>query len=152
MSVAGVLAGQAPAAPYRFEVVVDGVPLGSFTACEGLNAEYEMKEVMEGGVNGYIQRLPGRLKHANVKLSRPLDGTSSNQESLAAWFSRIGRGQGRTQVLRTVGITAYTSGGLPVARWALHGAIPIRWTGPSFASDGSGVAKETLEFAHQGFM
>ena len=72
MSVAGVLTGQEPAAPYRFEVVVDGVPLGSFTACEGLNAEYEMKEVMEGGVNGYIQRLPGRLKHANVKLSRPL--------------------------------------------------------------------------------
>ncbi|MCW2977293.1 MAG: conserved hypothetical phage tail protein [Actinomycetia bacterium] len=141
-----------PAAPYRFEVVVDGITLGSFTSCDGLAAEYEVHPYQEGGANHYVHKLPGRLTFPHVKLSRALDGGSSGTLSLAGWFSKLDQGIGRKLVSRTVGITAYTSGGKKVATWSLHGAVPVKWTGPNFSSDGTGAAKETLEFAHQGFM
>jgi phage tail-like protein len=153
-NAAGALGGPnaEPAAPYRFEVVVDGVSLGSFTACEGLSAEYEAEPYREGGANGYVHRLPGRLTHPNIRLSRALDGSSAGGLSLAAWFSKFDDGSDRTQTSRTVGITAYTASGVQVGTWSLHDAIPVKWTGPNFSSDGTGTAKETLEFAHQGFM
>jgi len=38
-----------------------------------------------------------------------------------------------------------------VLTWALSDVIPVRWTGPSFNSESSKVAVETLELAHHGF-
>jgi phage tail-like protein len=153
-NTSGTLGGPSsePAAPHRFEVVVDGIDLGSFTACEGLSAEYKTEPYEEGGVNGYVHQFPLRLSYPNIKLSRALDGSSAGQLSLAAWFSKFDKGEVRTQTARTVGITAYTASGVEVGNWSLHDAIPVRWMGPSFSSDGTGAAKETLEFAHQGFL
>ena len=65
-----------PAIGLRFEVTVDGIDIGSFTGCEGLGAEYEVFEYQEGGENGYVHRIPGRLKYTPVKLTRPLDTRS----------------------------------------------------------------------------
>jgi phage tail-like protein len=150
----GVLGGPSsePAAAWWFNVEVDGISLGSFTGCEGLSAENAAKDYEEGGVNGYVHWLPSRLKYTNIKLSRVLDGTSASGESLAAWFSKFGKGSSRDQVKHNVGIKAFTASGIEVGTWSLKDAVPVRWTGPSFTSDGSGAAKETLEFAHRGFM
>ena len=150
----GTLGGPSsePAAAFWFDVVVDGIDLGSFTACEGLSAEYETEPYKEGGLNGYVHQIPLRLSYPNIKLSRALDGSSAGQLSLAAWFSKFDNDEVRTQTARTVGITAYTASGVEVGKWSLHGAIPVRWTGPSFSSDGTGAAKEMLEFAHRGFL
>src|SRR6059036_1258043 len=53
--------------------VEDGAfKLGTFTACEGLGAEYEIMSSEEGGENGVVHQLPGRKKYTNVKLTRPL--------------------------------------------------------------------------------
>ena len=65
-----------PANTYRFDVTVDGAELGSFTAVDGLSAEYEVQTYEEGGQNGYVHKLPGRLKYQNIKVSRPVDGQS----------------------------------------------------------------------------
>jgi len=153
-NASGALGGPSsePGAPHRFEVVVDGVDLGSFTACEGLSAEYDGEPYKEGGVNGYVHWFPLRLTYPKITLSRVLDGRSAGRLSLAAWFSKFDQGGGRTATSRTVGITAYTASGVEVGTWSLHNAVPVKWTGPSFSSDGTGAAKETLEFTHQGFL
>jgi phage tail-like protein len=134
-----------PATGLRFEVKIDGVEIGSFTACEGLSAEYEIFEYQEGGLNAYVHRLPGRLMYSTIKLTRPVDETSG---SLAAWFSR----QQQSVERKTASITAFDAKGNQLARWNLAGLYPARWTGPTFSSDGGAVAKETLELAHNGFL
>jgi phage tail-like protein len=138
-----------PATGLRFVVKVDGVDIGSFTGCEGLGAEYEVFEYMEGGENGYVHRLPGRLKFTPVKLTRPVDERSGSASGgLAAWFSQL-----KDQVDRkTASITAVDARGKQIAQWNLVGVYPSRWTGPSLSSDGNNVPKESIELAHHGFI
>lgn len=139
-----------PATAWRFDVKIDGEDVGSFTACDGLSAEYDVFEYHEGGENRYVHRLPGRLKYPNIKLTRPVDAKSDSTSSagLAAWFSRLKDSVTR----RTASITAYDARGRKIAQWNLVGVYPARWTGPSFAADGNTVPKETLELAHNGFI
>jgi len=134
-----------PATGLRFEVKIDGVEIGSFTACEGLGAEYEVLEYQEGGQNAFVHRLPGRLSYPTIKLTRPVDETSGQ---LAAWFSGLQQSVTR----HTASITAFDLAGKQLAQWNLADLYPARWSGPTFSADGNAVAKETLELAHNGFL
>jgi phage tail-like protein len=128
----------------RFDVVIDGIPLGEFTAVDGLAASYEIQTYKEGGENWFEHQLPGRLTYTNVKLTRPVDLMSGG---LAAWFSSL-----QAAVVRqTAAITAYDANRTPVARWNLSNVIPVKYQGPSFSATGTTVATESLELAHQGF-
>lgn len=137
-----------PGTSLRFSVVVDdgesNAELGTFTACQGLAAEYDVLEYQEGGVNEYVHRLPGRLRHPNLVLTRPLDASSA---AVAAWFSAQKNSSGRT----TAEIAAYDPEGGIIARWSVTGVCPVRWTGPTLSTTGASVATETLELAHTGF-
>lgn len=133
-----------PALSIRFDVTVDGVELGSFTACDGLSAEYEVFEYEEGGNNAFVHRLPGRLKFQNVTLTRAVDQDSGK---LASWFSSLARSVER----KTARITAMDGNRKAIATWSLVGVWPVKYAGPSLAADGDGVATETLELAHHGF-
>jgi phage tail-like protein len=135
-----------PANSYRFDVKVDGTDLGSFTAVDGLTAEYDVQSYEEGGQNAYVHKLLGRLKYQNIKVSRPLDGSSSG---LAGWFSSLGRGQGVDR--KTATIIAYNDNREPVGQWNIQGFCPVKYTGPSFSAEGAKVAIESIEFAHDGF-
>jgi len=152
------MAANDPAIGLHFDVKVDGVEIGSFTACEGLAAEYELFEYQEGGENGYVHRIPGRLKHSPIKLTRPIHErmADSKTKELAVWFSEVRTAltkaePGRTK-RKTATITARDSRGTTLAQWNLVDVYPARWTGPSMSGDGNSVLKETLELAHNGFV
>lgn len=138
-----------------FSVEIEGVNFktGLFTGCEGLSIEYAFEEYQEGGNNAYVHRLPGRVKFQNIKLTRLISAESG---TLASWFSEYQK-QGSRPQRRTATITMYhyTGGGggslKAICKWILKDVHPAKWTGPSFAADGSGVAKETIELAHHGF-
>lgn len=138
-----------PALGLRFGVTIDSAEggsadLGTFTGCQGLTMEYDVFEYQEGGENSYVHRLPGRLRFANLVLSRAVDASSG---AVAAWFRRQQNSVERT----TAVVTAYDPAGDEVAAWTLDGVYPVRWTGPRFEAAGRGVATETLELAHNGF-
>jgi phage tail-like protein len=133
-----------PAVGIRFDVTIDTIEIGSFAGCEGLEAEYEIFEYQEGGENAFTHRMPGRLKYSNIKLSRALD---KNSKGLAGWFAEVAI----TVARKTATIKALDPHGIEVARWDLREVIPVKWSGPQFAADGTAVAKETLELAHNGF-
>jgi len=142
-----------PGTQFRFEVTIDGTDIGSFTALEGLSAEYNVMQYAEGGENGFEHRLPGQLKYSTIKLSRPLDAKAARAGGgLATWFTTLGRLGSRTLATKTAAITAFDAKGEQIASWNLVDAYPFRWTGPSFSADGNAVAKETLELAHHGFI
>jgi phage tail-like protein len=133
-----------PALSIRFDVQVDGVELGSFTGCDGLTAEYEVFEYAEGGNNAFVHRFPGRVKYGNVTLTRAVDRSSG---ALAGWFTSLAQEvQHKTAV-----VTAFDGNRQPIARWSLTGVWPVKYSGPTLASDGSGAAVESLELAHDGF-
>jgi len=148
---------QDPAVGFHFNVEVDGHDIGSFTACEGLGAEYELFEYQEGGENGYVHRIPGRLKYTPIKLTRALDGHSDRRgKGLAAWFTQMkgaltASPDPGSSMRASAIITARDVHGKTIAEWHLVDVYPSRWTGPSMAADGNSVLKETLELAHNGF-
>src|SRR5262245_31025791 len=134
-----------PVVNIHFDVILDGAPMGSFTQCDGLGVEYEMKEIVEGGQLGAHIHLPGKMKYTNVKLTRPIDIFTID---LAVWFD--------TMMLNPMGrmpaqIVAQTTDGSPLRTWNLFDVFPVRWTGPQLNASGSQVATETLELAHHGF-
>ncbi|MCL3860419.1 phage tail protein [Actinotalea sp. K2] len=137
-----------PGTTVQFDVVIDeggsNTSLGVFTGCQGLSAEFEVLEYAEGGQNGYVHRLPGRLRFPNLVLTRGLDASSA---AVAAWFHGQRDKVGRT----TAVVTAYDAAGQAVVSWSLRDVCPVRWTGPAFSASSGQVAIETLELAHHGF-
>ena len=130
----------------RFSVRVDRFgSLGLWTKCEGLGIEYDVLEYKEGGQNGFIHRLPGRAKYANLKLTRPIDKQSTR---VAEWIASV---QGEA-TRETAEISVLDPAGEVVATWNLAGIFPAKWTGPALDVAGNQVAIETLELAHNGFM
>lgn len=133
----------------RFTVRIDGLAgekrLGDWMKCEGLTVEYDVLEYQEGGENSHVHRIPGRCKHANVKLTRPLNEHSPD---VAAWVSGM-----QSKVERhTAVITVLDAAGDRVAQWNLDGVFPVRWTAPQLDVSASQGATETLELAHRGFL
>jgi phage tail-like protein len=128
-----------------FVVRIDDENLGAFNSCDGLGCEVVMEQREEGGSNGAIWQLPTRMKFSNVKLTRPV---TRNSARILQYFTEMAAGVKR----RTATIEARTQEGTVIARWALTGVIPVRWTGPQLSADSPKVATETLELAHHGFL
>jgi phage tail-like protein len=136
-----------PGNTLRFNVFVDGMDLGSFTAVDGLTDEYEVLTYQEGGENSFVHQLPGRMKYTNVKVSRPLDVTS---KPLAQWFRKLAGGQGSPR--HTAHVVAYDDNGQPMGEWNFIGVWPVKYSGPGFSADSGKVAIETFDFAHHGLL
>src|SRR6266542_4520583 len=63
--------------------------LGAFTGCEGLGCEVTIEQHEEGGNNGFVYQLPGRIKYSNVKLTRAV--TSEGARLVAQWFAKMAK-------------------------------------------------------------
>jgi len=135
-----------PAVNIAYKVTIDGfIPLGMWTKIEGLGFEYEVRELREGGVNGYTHKLLGPAKYTNLRMSRPVDSTS---DLLMLWLqSNMAK-----VVPQTMSITAVTAAGEEITTWNLAGVVPVKWTGPSLDIMSNNVATETLELVYQEIM
>lgn len=137
--------GLDPGSSLYFRLTIDGEDMGLFNGCEGLAVEVEVEEYSEGGNNGYVTRLPSRLKHSTLRLTRPLTPDSSK---LTTWLSSITTGIYRP----TVQVAALRADGSLVCQWGLMEALPSNWTGPSLDPHSNLVATETLEIVFHGFI
>jgi phage tail-like protein len=142
------MAEEDPTVGVFFGLVVDWLEnkkdLGNFISCEGLSLEVQTEDREEGGNNGFVWKLPVRVKYSNVKFTRPIGPGSV---AVSEWFAELAKGVTRT----TAQITAMTSKGEPLVTWSLDGVLPVKWQGPSFSAESPKVATETLEIAHHGF-
>jgi phage tail-like protein len=134
-----------PGSSLYFRLMIDGQDMGLFNGCEGLAVEVEVEEYSEGGNNGYVTRLPSRLKHSTLKLTRPL---TPDSVKLTTWVSSITTGVVRP----TVQIAALRADGSQVAQWGLLEALPSSWTGPTLDPSSETVATETVEIVFHGFI
>jgi len=137
------------AATFVFEV--SGVEIGRFTEVSGLQVQLEIEEYAEGGEHGFVHKLPGRLTWPNITLKRGV----TNDDNLLGWLhsaagdgmvKRKGQAQRKTAAVTLVGANLRR-----LRSWELVDAIPVRWSGPSFASSATDLPEEELEIAHHGF-
>jgi phage tail-like protein len=136
-----------PGNSLRFNVVIDGIDLGAFTGLEGLAAEYEVRTYAEGGENGFVHQLPGRMKFSNIKLTRAVDVHS---KGIGVWFGLLAKGVGGRR--HTATVVVFNDNREPVSEWTFVDVWPVKYSGPGLSTDGGKVATETFEFAHNGLL
>jgi phage tail-like protein len=151
-----------PAPAYLFFVELSGVIVSLFTECDGLEVKRDVQEVEEGGVNNYIHKLPGRLKHDNITLKRGLTLSRSlwdwmmqgryNCEVRWINFSIIQGAPGHN-IATALGADADTwgAGFGKVKHWDVVGAYPVKWKISDLNTSSKNTVIESIEIAHQGF-
>lgn len=127
-----------------FRAEVDGMVLGRFSRCTGLSMEWETVHYAEGGNNGYLHGLRGRVRHTNVLLSRGV----TSEDALLRWFYDVKASAQRP----TLTVALLAPSGKDLRRFAFAAAYPVRWSGPDLRSDSAGGGHETLEIGHEGLV
>ncbi len=128
-----------------FGLEVDGneAEFDNVTACEGLDAHYDVYQFSEGGAaSGH--RLPTGIGSTNVRISRP-STTRAQPWPVVREVRRARPHRRRGDRCRGKDDEAV------VAQWNLRGVWPVRYSGPKFSSAGTAAAIETIELAHLGF-
>lgn len=128
----------------NFLVEIQSLTLGGFSEVSGLEAEMEVYDYQEGGVNHYLHRLPGPAKYSsNLLLQRGV----VDSDALWNWYDATVRGQIQRHNGSIILLNATQE---PVKRWNFAAAYPVKWSGPELKATGVEVAVERLELAHRG--
>jgi phage tail-like protein len=135
-----------PTLSFNFAVEIDGVFAAGFSEASGLQAEIEVQEYREGGVNEYIHKRAGPARYpSNLILKKGI--TDSTQ--LWSWYCNVLQGNIQRQSLAVV---LMDSTGTETRRWTFKNAYPVKWAGPDFKAQSSEVAIESMELAHEGLI
>lgn len=150
MSMPEGIGGYLPdTASFLFEV--DDEAIGLFGEISGLEVHSDTVTYAEGGENGFVHKLPGRLTWPNIVLSRGI----TNSDVLFSWLQKTagpGYDSNQNKLDRTTaGITLLASDGMRLRSWSIQGAFAVRWSGPKLSVHSGEGATEELEIAHQGF-
>lgn len=135
-----------PEQVYRFQVIVDDMFFATFTEFKIPDLEVQTMDVIEGGQNAYVHKLPVRVSTGPVVLKR---GVTADM-SLIDWYMQVADGN-VSDARRQVSVIMFTEMGIPIIIWSFLDAYPIKWVGPAFNSADSSVALEELHFVHHGF-
>jgi phage tail-like protein len=127
----------------NFFVEIDGLIAGQFREVRGLEGSIKVHELTEGGNIGYTHKLPGEAQYPNLVLSKGITELGSMWE----WYAMVSSGY---PLRLNLSITILDNARLPVMWWNVTGAIPVKWTGPTFNASSGEVGVESLELAHQG--
>jgi phage tail-like protein len=137
----------------RFHVSVQGVDLGGWARCQGLEVTFNSVPVTDGGNYQYQTILPGEIKYSKVVLQRAISKKETQkvlgwlQDRAANWVdaNKSGGGGHATIIL-------FDSRGGEVTRWTLRNVYPESWKGPDLDAMSVGVAMEQLVLVHEGFL
>lgn len=118
--------------------------VAGFAEVSGIQAETEVEEVKEGGVNDHFHRLPKITKYPNVVFKRGM----TDSDLLWSWYLKTVSGKVERT---TVNVALRDQMEDEKWTWSFINAYPVKWVGPDLKADSNTVAIETLELAHDGF-
>jgi phage tail-like protein len=129
---------------FNFAVEIRGLVVGGFREVSGLQAEAEIEEYREGGVNEFIHKRAGPIRYStNLTLRKGI----TDSTALWSWYCDVARGKVER---KNISIVLMDSGGQEQRRWNFQRAYPVKWAGPELKALGSEVAIEAIELAHDG--
>ena len=118
--------------------------VAGFSECSGLEANMEVMDYREGGVNDYVHKFATRVSYANLVLKH---GVIYLYDDLWNWHYGWVQGSGsRKDGL----IVLLDESRQPAKIWKFKRGIPTKWVGPSLNASQSAVAVESLDIAHEG--
>jgi phage tail-like protein len=121
----------------------------SFQQVSGIQAEFQVEEVVEGGENRFVHRLPRPAKYANLSLER---GAVTEGSFLAEWVSAtVGSSLSLPIVTQNLLVTLLNQDGIPSIAWGFVNAYPLRWEVSPMNSMDNKVLTETMEFSYNYF-
>lgn len=134
---------------------------GSFSECQGLDAQFDIETYDEGGRNFSPHRFVTRSKYVNLVLKRGI----TFSPDLWDWGQQIRDGAPNQPMIRKSGmVVLFDRGGpgltgaglpglerVPVAAWTFVNGLPERIKGPTLNARSNEIAIETLEISHEGF-
>jgi phage tail-like protein len=116
-----------------------------FTEVTGLTIERQIVEYREGSSPEYKTiKMPGLEKSHTIVLKR---GIIPGDKDFFQWINTIALNQVER---RDVTISLLDEEHNPAMTWKVIKAWPVKYEGPTLKADGSEVAIESLELAHEG--
>jgi phage tail-like protein len=139
-----------PPVAFSFRVAIDGAEGDTgFQEVSGFQVDIETEDVVEGGQNRFVHRLPTRTKYSNLVLKRGVVTTASE---FGAWVSRaMSSGPVRQADAKTIVVQLMDETRAPLVVWKVFGAYPLRWEHSQLNSRSEEVLTETIELSYQFF-
>jgi phage tail-like protein len=139
-----------PPPVFAFRVDIDGAESDtSFQEVTGLEVQFETEDVVEGGQNRFVHRLPKRTKYSNLVLKR---GVVTQNSAFGGWVSRaLSGGLVQQAGAKTIDIKLLNERQQPLIVWNVFGAYPLRWEHSQLNAMGNDVLVETVELSYQFF-
>jgi phage tail-like protein len=121
----------------------------SFQEVSGIESQFDVEEVREGGENRFVHRLPRYTKYSNLVLKR---GVVTKLSFLAEWFGlTIGASLSLPIVPMNVLVMLLNNEGWPAIAWFFANAYPVRWEIAPMDSMDNKILTEKLEFSYNYF-
>ncbi len=134
-----------PMPKFRFEVDLGTELKGvSFQEVSGMDVETQIIEYRASNSPLFAtEKMPGIAKYGNITMKK---GIFVNDNSFWSWHAEI---QMNTIKRRTILIKLLDESGNITMQWSLNNAWPTKIIGTDLKSDGSEVAIDTIEIAHE---
>ncbi len=133
-----------PLPKFHFQVDWGGTKIG-FTEVSGLNIENKVIEYRDGASPEYSKiKMPGMREFSNITLKR---GVFADDNEFYQWLNTISL---NTVERRDVVIKLLNEEHVPVVTWKIKNAFPLKIQSTDLKADGSEVAIEQLDLAHEG--
>jgi phage tail-like protein len=126
---------------------------GGFAECSGLSLDADLHDVLQGGVNDRITRLPGRVKLVPIVLKRGMFAptrTGKAGTELWDWFRETIAGVRPVRRYDGVITVMPPFGEESMAVWHFLRGLPVKISGPTLDARTGEVAVEELHIAHEG--
>lgn len=127
---------------FNFLVEIDGIARAAFQECSGFDSTIDAIEHREGGENITPRKLPGQTKYSNIMLKWGM----TDDMDLYNWHRQAVLGKLER---KNGSIVLLDRQGNETARWNFFNAWPTKYDGPDLNAEGSDVAIEMLELAHE---
>jgi phage tail-like protein len=133
-----------PIPKFHFRVEWGGTNIG-FSEVSGLNIENKVIEYRDGISPEYSKiKMPGMREYSNITLKR---GTFKGDNDFYKWLNTISL---NTVERRDLTISLLNEKHEPVVVWKVTNAFPVKIQSTDLKADGSEVAIEQLDLAHEG--
>ena len=134
-----------PLPVFHFSVSWGGDDIG-FSEVTGLSQELQSIDYRDGLMPGTTlpMKRPGLKKSGNVTLKR---GLVKDRNDLFDWFNNMKK---PNLERRTVIINLLNDEGVPVFKWTLINAFPVKISGADLKASGNDIAIESVELVHEG--
>lgn len=138
-----------PPSAFYFKVVfaaTAGMTDTSFQDVSGIGSEIETEDVVEGGENRYVHRLPKSVKHPKLVLKR---GIAKMTSPLVLWCRSVLEADFIAPIVpMPMMVFLLNENGTPVRAWSFANAYPVNWEVENLNSTKNEVAIEKIELSY----